>query len=147
MILNSQRSIPVVVAGALGRMGAEVIKAVHSSKDCVIVGAIETSSDIEGIDVGTKLGLGTIDVPITTDFEGCLCSASQAVRDQPLDEGVVLVDFTHPSVVYEHTRAAIAYGVHPVIGTTGLTPAQIQELSEFASKASISMLILFNMLV
>ena len=70
MILNSQRSIPVVVAGALGRMGAEVIKAVHSSKDCVIVGAIETSSDLEGIDVGTKLGLGTIDVPITTDFEG-----------------------------------------------------------------------------
>ena len=144
MILNSQRSIPVVVAGALGRMGAEVIKAVHSSKDSVIVGAIETSSDLEGIDVGTKLGLGTIDVPITTDFEGCLCSASQAVRDQPPDGGVVLVDFTHPSVVYEHTRAAIAYGVHPVIGTTGLTPAQIQELSEFASKASIGSAVIPN---
>ena len=34
--------IPVVVAGALGRMGAEVIKAVHGAEDCQLVGAIDT---------------------------------------------------------------------------------------------------------
>jgi 4-hydroxy-tetrahydrodipicolinate reductase len=49
----------------------------------------------------------------------------------------VLVDFTHPSVVYDHTRGAIAYGVHPVIGTTGLTPVQLGELGAFAAKASM----------
>ena len=49
----------------------------------------------------------------------------------------MLVDFTHPSVVYEHTRAAIAYGVHPVIGTTGLSPAQLGDLAGFAEKASV----------
>jgi 4-hydroxy-tetrahydrodipicolinate reductase len=48
-----------------------------------------------------------------------------------------LVDFTHPSVVYEHTRAAIAYGIHPVIGTTGLSPSQLQELASFAAKAGV----------
>jgi 4-hydroxy-tetrahydrodipicolinate reductase len=40
-------------------------------------------------------------------------------------------------VVYEHTRAAIAYGVHPVIGTTGLLPEQLQDLASFAAKAGV----------
>jgi 4-hydroxy-tetrahydrodipicolinate reductase len=40
-------------------------------------------------------------------------------------------------VVYEHTRAAIAYGVHPVIGTTGLSPGQLADLATFADKASV----------
>jgi 4-hydroxy-tetrahydrodipicolinate reductase len=40
-------------------------------------------------------------------------------------------------VVYANTRAAIAYGVHPVIGTTGLSPAQLDDLQSFSDKASI----------
>ena len=35
--------IHVVVAGALGRMGAEVIKAVVGAEDCQLVGAIDTT--------------------------------------------------------------------------------------------------------
>ncbi len=140
---NSPR-IPVLVAGALGRMGAEVVKAVSLSSKLEIVGAIETSSDKEGVDVGEELGLGPLNVPITSDFEGSLCTASQAVRDASAGTGAVLVDFTHPSVVYEHTRSSIAYGVHPVIGTTGLSADQISDLSEFASKASIGAAIIPN---
>ena len=127
--------IPVVVAGALGRMGAEVIRAVVGAEDCNLVGAIDNTPGKEGADVGLELGLGELEVAVTADFEGCLCAVSQSVRDS--DRAAVLVDFTHPSVVYEHTRAAIAYGVHPVIGTTGLTPQQLQDLSEFSTKASI----------
>jgi 4-hydroxy-tetrahydrodipicolinate reductase len=127
--------IPVVVAGALGRMGAEVVKAVLDAPDCALVGAIDTTPGAEGDDVGERLGLGALDVAITADLEGILCQASQAARSQPA--GAVLVDFTHPKVVYEHTRAAIAYGVHPVIGTTGLSPAQIADLATFAEKAGI----------
>ena len=128
-------SIPVVVAGALGRMGAEVIKAVIGAQDCTLAGAIDNTPGKEGADVGLELGLGELEIAVTADFEGCLCATSQSVRDS--GGGAVLVDFTHPSVVYDHTRAAIAYGVHPVIGTTGLTPAQITDLKEFSSKASI----------
>ena len=55
-------SIPVVVAGALGRMGAEVVKAVVSASDCDLVGAIDTTPGREGMDVGLELGLGELEV-------------------------------------------------------------------------------------
>jgi 4-hydroxy-tetrahydrodipicolinate reductase len=129
--------IPVVVAGALGRMGAEVVKAVRHAPDCVLVGAIDTSPGHEGQDVGLALGLGELEVAISADLEGSLCQASQAVRQAGPGGGAVLVDFTHPNVVYEHSRAAIAYGVHPVIGTTGLSPGQLQDLADFAAKAGV----------
>ncbi len=129
--------IAVVVAGALGRMGAEVVKAVVGAPDCRLVAAIDTTAGKEGVDVGTELGLGELEVAVTADFEGALCQASQAVRSAGPGGGAVLVDFTHPSVVFEHTRAAIAYGVHPVIGTTGLAPRQLAELATFAAKASV----------
>ena len=130
-------SIPVVVTGALGRMGAEVIRAVHAAPDCHLVGAVDNTPGKEGHDVGELLGLPALDVAVTADLEGCLCSASQAVRDAGPGKGAVMVDFTHPSVVYANTRAAIAYGVHPVIGTTGLSPAQLDDLQTFSYKASI----------
>jgi len=129
--------IPVVVAGALGKMGAEVVRAVQASPDCTLVGAIDTTPGAEGRDVGLELGLGELEVALTADFEGTLCQASQAVRQSGPGGGAVLVDFTHPSVVFEHTRGAIAYGVHPVIGTTGLSPEQLADLAAFADKASM----------
>jgi len=129
--------IPVVVAGALGRMGAEVVKAVLAAPDTTLVAAIDNTAGKEGCDLGLELGLGELEVAITADFEGSLCQASQAVRNAGPGGGAVLVDFTHPSVVFEHTRSAIAYGVHPVIGTTGLSPAQLQDLADFAAKASV----------
>ncbi len=130
-------SIPVVVTGALGRMGAEVIRAVQTAPDCHLVGAVDNTPGKEGHDVGELLGLSALNVAVTADLEGCLCSASQAVRDAGAGKGAVMVDFTHPSVVYANTRAAIAYGVHPVIGTTGLSPAQLDDLQSFSDKASI----------
>ncbi|MEB3195241.1 MAG: 4-hydroxy-tetrahydrodipicolinate reductase [Cyanobacteriota bacterium] len=129
--------IPVVVAGALGKMGAEVVRAVQAAPDCTLVGAIDTTPGAEGKDVGLELGLGELEVALTADFEGTLCQASQAVRQSGPGGGAVLVDFTHPSVVFEHTRGAIAYGVHPVIGTTGLSPEQLADLASFAEKASM----------
>tara|TARA_B000000565_G_scaffold235872_2_gene197152 strand:+ start:890 stop:1711 length:822 start_codon:yes stop_codon:yes gene_type:complete len=127
----------VLVTGALGRMGAEVIRAVQASPDCHLVGAIDTTPGKEGADVGELLGLGELEVALTADLEGCLCASSQAVRDAGPGKGAVMVDFTHPSVVYNNTRAAIAYGVHPVIGTTGLSPEQLRDLQTFSEKASV----------
>ena len=56
----SAAPIPVVVAGALGRMGAEVIKALDAARDCQLVAAIDTTSGKEGADVGLELGLGEL---------------------------------------------------------------------------------------
>ena len=47
-------SIPVVVTGALGRMGAEVIRAVDTAPDCHLVGAVDNTPGKEGLDVGAN---------------------------------------------------------------------------------------------
>ena len=141
---SANQSIPVLVAGALGRMGSEVIKAINSSKDYQLVGAIDTQKEKEGQDIGSLIGLGPLDVFLSSDFEGSLCAASQNVPKDGSNNGAVLVDFTHPKVAYRHTRTSIAYGVHPVIGTTGITSDQLDDLSKFADKASLGSAIIPN---
>ena len=74
---SANQSIPVLVAGALGRMGSEVIKAINSSNDYQLVGAIDTQKEKEGQDIGSLLGLGALDVYLSSDFEGTICAASQ----------------------------------------------------------------------
>ncbi len=144
MSSDTSKRIPVVVAGALGRMGAEVVKAVYGSNDCYLVGAIDNTPGKEGLDIGEVLGMNSLDILITSDLEGCLCQVSNENKSLKPSEGAVFVDFTHPSVVYEHTRAAIAYGIHPVIGTTGLSSEQLKELADFSCKASIGTAIIPN---
>ena len=41
MIENSKKPIPVLVSGALGRMGSEVVNTVLNSADCELVAAID----------------------------------------------------------------------------------------------------------
>ena len=141
---TDKQQIPVLVAGALGRMGSEVIKAINSSNDYELVGAIDNQKEKEGEDIGPLIGLGPLDVCLSSDFEGSLCAASQNVPKDGVNNGAVLVDFTHPKVAYKHTRTAIAYGVHPVIGTTGITSEQLNDLSQFAEKACLGSAIIPN---
>ena len=136
--------IQVLVAGALGKMGSEVIKAINSSNDYELVGAIDNQKEKEGQDVGSLIGLGPLDIFLSSDFEGSLCAASQNIPKDGKNKGAVLVDFTHPKVAYKHTRTAIAYGVHPVIGTTGITSEQLDDLSNFAEKACLGSAIIPN---
>lgn len=136
--MTNQEPIPVIVNGAAGKMGREVIKAVAAAEDMTLFGAIDINPEIQGQDVGEVIGCGALEVPIMNDPQPILCAASQ--EKQP----AVMVDFTHPKSVYENVRAAIAYGVRPVVGTTGLSSTQIDELAEFADKASIGCLIIPN---
>lgn len=136
--MTSQEPIPVIVNGAAGKMGREVVKAVAAAEDMTLFGAVDINPGIQGQDVGEVIGCGALEVPIMNDPQPILCAASQ--EKQP----AVMVDFTHPKSVYENVRTAIAYGVRPVVGTTGLSAAQIDELAEFADKASIGCLIIPN---
>jgi 4-hydroxy-tetrahydrodipicolinate reductase len=136
--MSSQLPIPVVVNGAGGKMGLEVIKAVAGAEDMVLFGAIDRHPHIQGQDIGELAGCGALEVPVTNDMQAMLAMASQ--EKQP----AVMVDFTHPDSVYENVRTAIAYGVRPVVGTTGLSLDQIQDLAEFADKASVGCLIIPN---
>ncbi len=136
--MSSQLPIPVVVNGAGGKMGLEVIKAVAGAEDMVLFGAIDRNPHIQGRDIGELAGCGALEVPVTNDMQAMLAMASQ--EKQP----AVMVDFTHPDSIYENVRTAIAYGVRPVVGTTGLSLDQIQDLAEFADKASVGCLIIPN---
>lgn len=136
--MTSQLPIPVVVNGAAGKMGREVVKAVAQASDMTLVGAIDRNPQYVGQDVGEVAGCGALEVPILSEFESVLAMAGQ---EKQLG---VMVDFTHPDSIYENVRAAIAYGIRPVVGTTGLSPTQIQELTEFADKASTGCLIIPN---
>ena len=126
-------SIPVVVAGALGRMGAEVIKAVVEAPDCTLVGAVDNTPG-KRVNIGLELGLVNRGGDHSRFRRLSLCCEPVGTRFQQRRR----VGGFHPaSVVYEHTRASIAYGVHPVIGTTGLSTEQLSDLSQFSAKASI----------
>lgn len=142
MIKNSKKTIPVLVSGALGRMGSEVINSVINSSDCELVAAIDTNKKNNGENISQLLNLKKSDVLVSNDLEGSLCSISQDYRNEKIKP--VLVDFTHPDSVYENTRSAIAYGISPVVGTTGLTPSQINDLAIFAHKANIGCAIIPN---
>ena len=142
MIQNSKKSIPVLVSGALGRMGSEVVNSVINSPDCELVAAIDTNKDNNGKNISELLNLKSCDVLVSNDLEGSLCSISQNYRNDDINP--VLVDFTNPESVYENTRASIAYGISPIVGTTGLNPSQIKDLSIFAHKASVGCAIIPN---
>jgi 4-hydroxy-tetrahydrodipicolinate reductase len=136
--MSDRSPIPVVVNGAAGKMGLEVIKAIAGAKDMVLVGAIDRKPNIQGEDIGEIAGCGALEVPVTNEIQSILAMAAQG------KEPAVMVDFTHPDSIYENVRNAIAYGIRPVVGTTGLSTTQIQNLAEFADKASTGCLIIPN---
>jgi 4-hydroxy-tetrahydrodipicolinate reductase len=53
-------------------------------------------------------------------------SVAQALEQRP----EVMVDFTIPATALENARQATAAGVHVVIGTTGLDPSALRDLSD-----------------
>ncbi|MGH2414823.1 MAG: 4-hydroxy-tetrahydrodipicolinate reductase [Microcystaceae cyanobacterium] len=136
--MSNESPIPVVVNGAAGKMGCEVIKAVAQAEDMMLIGAVDRNPNVLGHDVGEVAGCGAIEVPIVNDLQSILVLATQEKVQG------VMVDFTHPDSIYDNVRSAIAYGVRPVVGTTGLSPEKIQDLANFAEKASTGALIIPN---
>jgi 4-hydroxy-tetrahydrodipicolinate reductase len=137
--MTNQGPIPVVINGAAGKMGREVVKAIASASDMNLVGAIDRNPQFQGQDIGELAGLSEpLEIPVTDQMEGMLALASQERNP------AVMVDFTHPDSIYENIRSAIAYGIRPVVGTTGLSPEQINDLAAFAEKASTGCLIIPN---
>jgi 4-hydroxy-tetrahydrodipicolinate reductase len=104
----------------------------------MLLGAVDRNPDYLGRDVGDVAGCGSLEVPILNDLQSVLVLATQEKVQG------VMVDFTHPDGVYDNVRSAIAYGVRPVVGTTGLSEEQIKDLAEFAEKASTGALIIPN---
>jgi len=103
--------IKVGVIGAQGKMGREVVKAVLEDGALELVCAVDTYS--AGVSV-----CGTENLRIDGDIE-------ESLREHRPD---VVVDFTQPDTVYEHVKLYIEMGIKSVIGTTGLSAQQVEEL-------------------
>jgi 4-hydroxy-tetrahydrodipicolinate reductase len=102
--------IRVGVLGAAGRMGREICRAVAAADDLELVAAVDPNN----------AGL---------EAEGLLVSATV----EHLADVDVAVDFTLPSTVMPNVRWCLRNGVHAVVGTTGLTPADLEELRAAAT--------------
>lgn len=124
--------IKVLVVGACGKMGREVVKAVCQQENMCLVGAVDIVN--EGADIGSIVLNKELGVKIKTGLE--------AVIDECKPD--VAIDFTQPSVIFNNAKVLINKDVRPVIGTTGLSDEQIEELKTLSAKKNVSVLIAPN---
>ncbi|WP_068084769.1 4-hydroxy-tetrahydrodipicolinate reductase [Polycladidibacter stylochi] len=116
----------IAVVGAGGRMGRALVKAVSEAPDMVVGAAIEReSSPFLGSDAGELAGLGHLNVPVTSDLPTAL---------QQVDG---LIDFTSPEATLAFAKLTAHYGLVHIIGTTGMTAEQNNELMAAATSARI----------
>lgn len=116
-------SIKVIVAGFKGRMGSTAVEMIKGDSELELAGLLDpfaTEKEVDG-------------VPVFTDKADLV--------DFPAD---VWVDFTMPAVAYENTRFALENGFAPVVGTTGFTEEQIDELIALSESKGLGGLIAPN---
>ena len=115
--------IRVIVSGANGRMGREVLRALAQDPECEIVAAVDLKA--AGEDIGEILGLGkAVGVRLEADLEA-------AIREH---KPQVMVDFTHPKAVVGNVMTALRNGVIPVVGTTGITEPDLAAIRSFCDE-------------
>jgi 4-hydroxy-tetrahydrodipicolinate reductase len=56
----------------------------------------------------------------------------------------VVVDFTHPSSVMENVKTILNRKAHAVVGTTGLSPANLEEIKKLCAKNKVNCIIAPN---
>ena len=98
-------TIKVGVLGAAGKMGRTVSDAVDADPDLELVARIDPFGG-----------------------EGCTDS-----RDALVDAGAeVAIDFTRPDAVFENVCFCLEHGIHCVVGTTGMSDAELAKIAELA---------------
>jgi 4-hydroxy-tetrahydrodipicolinate reductase len=115
----------LVVAGAGGRMGRTLVKAIADNKSFVLAGALEDArSPLIGWDAGVLAGLPENGIKLVCDPTALL-------------EADGIIDFTAPAATVTFARqAAKGRKVH-VIGTTGLNAADEAKIKDAAKSAVI----------
>ena len=98
--------INIAVCGANGKMGQQVIKAVNEADDMTVVARIDINN-------------------------GEFATIKDAKNSVNID---VLVDFTQPKSIYENALYCLNNNINIVIGTTGLSDEQIDELEKLSGK-------------
>ena len=119
----------IAIAGASGRMGQMLIAAVRAADDCELSGALDVASNPA---VGHPAYVGG-SLLVQTDLRLGLANAKS------------LIDFTRPEGTLAHLKICRELGVNAVIGTTGFSDAQKQEIT--AASKDIAIMLSPNMSV
>jgi 4-hydroxy-tetrahydrodipicolinate reductase len=122
--------IKVVVYGASGRVGQEVVKAVCADPDTDLVGAV----DLKASEDRLSLPDGSGSVPFSTDLDSVL------VRCRP----DVVVDFTAAGATMPGVRNCAEHGVNVVIGATGHSADDIKEMESLTKTKNIGIMLAPN---
>ena len=116
----------LIVAGAGGRMGRTLIKAIAETKGLTLAGAIDApGSAVIGRDAGELAGLGSNGVSVTADAGPLMAKADG------------LVDFTIPAATVVLAELTARQGIAHIIGTTGLKDAEEKLIAEAAKETAI----------
>ena len=116
----------LVIGGAAGRMGMRIVALHGEVAGLRVVAALEASSHPSvGRDAGEVAGIRALGVPITGDAKAAI------THDR------MLVEFSVPEASLAHLRLVAATGARAVIGTTGFSAAQREEIAALAQRAAI----------
>jgi len=125
-------SLNICIAGATGWAGSALSKGVHHDEKLNLVSGISRSS--AGKDLSKVLNLDANHIPVFENVE-------QAFKNIDCD---ILVEYTDPSIAKENVLHALKHNINVVIGTSGLTNADYQEIEEVALKRNCSVLAVGN---
>lgn len=125
--------IKIIIAGPRGRMGSEAVKLATNTEHFQLVAAIDHKND--GMMLSDVEGFQAIsNVPIYTDIHNCLQNVGADV----------LIDLTTPEVGMHHAKTALEYNVRPVVGTTGFSKGDLEELEQICQEKGLGCIIAPN---
>jgi 4-hydroxy-tetrahydrodipicolinate reductase len=116
----------VGVVGVAGRMGAQLVKAIHDTPGLKLVAAIDQpGGPAIGKDAGNMAGLAPCGVSVTGDLRSALAGID------------VVIDFSRADAVGATADACAAAGVALMVGTTGLDAATKEHLAAAATRVPV----------
>ncbi len=121
--MEPEQQLTVCVAGATGWTGQALVRGVLDAPDLALGSAVSRSA--AGSDLGEALGRDVLGVPV------------YATVAEALDGVGVLIDYTSVTAVKQNTLAAIDAGVPVVIGTSGLTGSDFEEIDAAARERAV----------
>jgi 4-hydroxy-tetrahydrodipicolinate reductase len=123
--------IRICVAGATGWAGSALVRGIVEAPDLELVAAISRSN--AGKVLGDVLHIQGLDTPI-------FGTAAEALQTRP----DVFVEYTKPDAAKSNILAALRGGAHVVVGTSGLSDDDYQEIDELARQVQRGVLAVGN---
>ena len=123
---EAARMIGVCIAGATGWAGRALVDGVLAADDLVLRSAVARAT--AGVDLGTALGRERLGIPVF------------ATVAEALDGVDVLIEYTSHATVKANTLAAIQHGVGVVIGSSGPTAVDYDEIDATARARGVGVI-------